>query len=193
MAINENTMDRVFYAYLDDDSDGIRFISLVDQPAIEENYLLFNKQIKFSKDDNTHCLTGPILIPNQKIYRRDDKGEYYIVFEADTIEKVASRMITQGTAAKVDTHHNNQLEEGIYPIEIYLKDSKRNTLVGFEDLPDKTLFVTYKVENEELYQKIKDDFKGFSIEALFTLKEIPTETEELQEILSQLKKLRNIK
>ena len=193
MAINENTMDRVFYAYLDDDSDGIRFISLVDQPAIEENYLLFNKQIKFSKDDNTHCLTGPILIPNQKIYRRDDKGEYYIVFEADTIEKIASRMITQGTAAKVDTQHNNQLEEGIYPIEIYLKDSKRNTLVGFEDLPDKTLFVTYKVENEELYQKIKDDFKGFSIEALFTLKEIPTETEELQEILSQLKKLRNIK
>lgn len=186
-------MDRVFYAYLDDESDGIRFISLVEDPAIEEDYILFNKQIKFSKDDNTHCLTGPILIPNQRIYRRDERGEYYIVFEASTIEQIAARMIAQGTAAKVDTQHNNQLEEGIYPIEIYLKDSKRNTLVGFEDLPDKTLFVTYKVDNEELYQKIKDDFRGFSIEALFTLKEAPTEIEDLQEILSQLKKLRKIK
>lgn len=154
--------------------------------------MLFNKQIKFSKDDNTHCLTGPILIPDQKIYRRDSSGEYYVVFKADTIEKIASKMISEGTAAKVDTEHNNHLEEGIYPIEIYLKDSRRNNLVGFEDLPDKTLFVTYKVDNEELYQKIKDDFTGFSIEALFTLKP-ESEEDVLQEILNNLKKLRNVK
>lgn len=185
-------MERIFYAYLDDEDQGIRFISLVENPAIQESYMLFNKHIKFSKDDSKHCLTGPILIPNQKIYRRDERGEYYIVFSEETIEKIASKMIAQGTAANVDTQHNNHLEEGIYPIEIYLKDSKRNSLVGFEDLPDKTLFVTYKVENDELYQKIKDDFTGFSIEALFSLKEIPQESEEdvLQDILNSLKKLK---
>lgn len=195
MIIFEDLMDRVYYAYLDDEDQGIRFISLVEDPAIQESYMLFNKQVKFSKDDNTHCLTGPILIPNQKIYRRDERGEYYIVFSEDTIEKIASKMISQGTAANVDTQHNNHLEEGIYPIEIYLKDSKRNSLVGFEDLPDKTLFVTYKVENEELYQKIKDDFKGFSIEALFSIKEVPQESEEeiLNDILNSLRKLKCIR
>lgn len=188
-------MDRIYYAYLNDENDGIQFISLVERPAIQESYFLFNKQFKFTKDDNTHCLTGPILIPNQKIYRRDSRGEYYIVFEADTIEKIASKMISQGTAANVDTQHNGILEKGIHPIEIYLKDSKRNNLVGFEDLPDKTLFVTYKVDDDELYQRIKEDFRGFSIEALLSLKETPESSEEdvLQDILESLKKLRRIK
>lgn len=186
-------MTPIYNAILDDSIDGIRLISLVEEPAIHQSYICFNEVIKFSQDDDNHCLTGPILIPNYKILRRDaQRGEYYIVFSEDTIEKIAAKMIREGTAANVDTNHNHQMEKGIYPIEVYFKDDKRNKLVGFEDLPDKTLFVTYKVENEELYQKIKNDFNGFSVDALVTL--IPESQEDtLAAILADLKKLKNVR
>lgn len=151
--------------YVEDAS--ISCISIVNNPAIEEDFVLFNKQIALAKEGNT--ITGPILIPEQKIYRRDDSGEYYLVFSKDAISRFGSKLLESGCSKNVSLSHNGTLLKGIRPIEVYLKDSSRNSLVGFEDLPDGTLFVTYVIEDESLKERVKD-LSGFSIEASIQVK-----------------------
>lgn len=140
----------------------ISCISIVDNPAIESDFIMFNKQIRFQSDKNS--ITGPILIPDKKIYRRNESGEYYLVFSKDAIKRFASDLLTNGCIQNISIQHNGTLLTGIKPIEVYLKDSNRNSLNGFEDLPDGTLFVTYLIEDKDLLNRIKD-LSGFSIEA----------------------------
>ena len=146
-------------------------ISLVDQPAIGSDFILFNKQIRFQSDNKQRSITGPILIPDMKIYRRDESGEYYLVFSKESIKQFASDLITSGNTKNVSAMHNGQLLTGIKPIEVYIKDSTRNILNGFEDLPDGTLFITYLIEDADLYNRIiNENYSGFSIEAEIKIK-----------------------
>lgn len=146
-------------------------ISLVDQPAIESDFILFNKQIRFQSDNKQRSITGPILIPDMKIYRRDESGEYYLAFSKESIKQFASDLITSGNTKNVSVMHNGQLLTGIKPTEVYIKDSTRNILNGFEDLPDGTLFITYLIEDADLYNRIvNENYSGFSIEAEIKIK-----------------------
>lgn len=155
--------------YVNDAS--IDCISLVDQPAIESDFILFNKQIRFKSNNDQKSITGPILIPDIKIYRRDESGEYYLVFSKEAIKRFASDLICSGNARNVSAMHNNQLLTGIKPTEVYIKDSSRNILSGFEDLPDGTLFVTYVINDTDLYNRIiNENYSGFSIEAEIKIK-----------------------
>lgn len=172
------------YLDINELDEGIERISLVDYPAIEKNFISLSKQFKFIKDEYRKLITGPILIPDKPIYRNDESGEYYISFSKDAIERIATKLINDGTASKVDTMHNQVEIDKIYPIEIYIKDENKD-IKGFEDLPIGTLFVTYKITDKELFDKIDNSFKGFSIEGTFS--EDRTELEQL------FNKIKNIK
>ena len=54
-----------------DEQSGIEAISLVEQPAIESNFVALNKQEVLLKeiDSDKRILMGPALIPDKSIYR----------------------------------------------------------------------------------------------------------------------------
>ena len=75
---------KIIELILDEAQDvlGIEAISIVENPAIEENFLALNSQeFKFAQvDKEKKILLGALLIPNKPIYRKNEEGEYYIYF-----------------------------------------------------------------------------------------------------------------
>ncbi|MCK9308697.1 MAG: hypothetical protein M0P99_00310, partial [Candidatus Cloacimonetes bacterium] len=93
-------MKRVIELVINEDEDsGVNAISLVDNPAIEINFLYFKKEdIPKNKflfaDTDKHILVSPIMIPNIEIPRLDDNDEvYYVKFSEETILKIAQKFM----------------------------------------------------------------------------------------------------
>ena len=190
LVINEN-----------DEESGVDFIALVDKPAIKRNWIAFaeQKQFSFKSDQEKRIISGPAMIPDQPIYRRNDEGEEYnVIFRKPTIEKIVSKFFKQQYTANFNLQHKKSLlAQGVYLIESFMIDEERgiNAPKGFEDLPDGTWFISCKVDNDEIWDDFVKEgvFKGFSVEGFFTEKQvIETKSDELQ-LLEMLNKLQQDK
>lgn len=164
----------IYKALLKQDDDCIYAVSLVDDPATQSNFMLFSKDREIEKfsvqDEEKHLISGVLMLCDTPIYRRQGDFEFYVMFDRETLEGMAKRMLENGFQNNVNLMHNGVLVEGVSLVEIYIKDSAKGISPNFvEDVPDGTLMGTYKVENEEIWSAVKSgDFKGFSIEALNT-------------------------
>jgi len=75
----------------DEDGLGVFSIAQVLDPAIEVNFIHFEKEFDisdvsvFAKDDEMMRLAGPILIPNKEMYRKS--YDAYIKFSVDSVER----------------------------------------------------------------------------------------------------------
>lgn len=173
MAINKN-LD-IYEARIEDEDDGIFCISLVDEPAVEVNWLAFakNKQqhLQFKiADEDEHILLGVIMRADFPIYRVGISGyEYYIKYSKETIAKMARKMLADNVFNYVDTNHNNQWVDGVLLEELFIKDTAKGINPnGFEDIEDGSLFAKYRVSNETIWGKVKNGkFNGFSLEGYF--------------------------
>lgn len=175
---------KVYNAVLVDETEGILAISLVDYPAIEKNFMYFSKtnpaqNVSLVKTNDKHIITGPILIPEKLIYRRDEDGsEYYIKFSKEVIQKLCSKMLVDGTFQNNTLMHLPGYVNGLVPLEIYL--AKDNS-----EWPEGSLIVSYKVTSEKLWKEIKDGtFRGFSIESFL---ELSSPLDEIASLVSQIK------
>lgn len=160
----------------EEDESGVDYIALVDSPAIESNWMAFNKedvkQIFQIQDEEKRIVSGYFMKADLPIIRLNDKNEkYYVVFRRETIEKIVNKFFKNGYNANVNLMHDNNLQaKGVYVIESLIIDSKRGTKApeGFEDAPDGSWFGSMRVENDEVWQMVKDGtFKGFSVEGMF--------------------------
>lgn len=158
---------------LDDNETGMTAISLVQDPAVEVDFYAFEKQSKpmqFAvQDEMERKVTGCAIWCDKPIYRYDYRmGEYYVVFDKQTIQDIVLKYSKQGLNNMVDLQHNGEMISGITMIEYYIKDTEKGiNPTGFEDVADGSLFCTYKVEDDELWAEIikeGSEFKGFSIE-----------------------------
>lgn len=170
---------------LDGDSLGLTAISLVDSPAIMENWVAFSKQqmIWMSNAEKREVI-APLLIPDQLILRRAEDGSlYYIRWKRETILQAAERYIANGwfnnftymhpTFYNKDMKYEDALEKDIYMLRLWtIEDASNddaNTKYGF-NLPEGTLMCHFKVHNRKLWQKIKNkEVMGCSIEAFTTM------------------------
>lgn len=186
-----------------DETSGIEAISVVETPAIEENFVALNKHELQLKEVNKEkrILMGAALIPDKSIYRRNDKGdEYYIYFSKDTVRK-ASELFFKRSNHKNATYEHKQPIEGMTIVESWIVENTKqdkSALYGL-NLPVGTWAVSMKVDNEEIYEKAKNgEVKGFSIEGYFadkldmssqTIEEYERQLtiEELKEIISEEK------
>lgn len=164
----------IYNALITNEQEGIIRISLVDFPAVESNWLAFDKQEKkltYSiENEDERMICGVVMRCNFPIYRRDDDGyEYYIMYDKETIKTMAQKLMADGNQNRIDTMHNGQEVEGVNLLQLFIKDSEKGiNPVGFEDLEDGSLFAQYHVENDEIWEEIKaGTFKGFSLEGLF--------------------------
>ena len=88
----------------DDELTGIEAISVVENPAIEEDFIaLKSEEIKLAEvDKDKRILMGALLIPNKPIYRRKGEEEYYIYFSKDTVERASQLYLMNGNQSKAN-------------------------------------------------------------------------------------------
>ena len=190
----------IFYAEITSEDEGIFSISLVDFPATQRNFVCFNEdkavQLFSIQDEDEHIISGVVMLANTPIYRRDEKGfEYYLVYKPETIKLMAEKMLKDNTQNQVELMHNGEIIGSVNLVELFIKDSSKGIVPAYmEDVPDGSLIATYKVRDEEIWKAIKSgELNGFSLAGLFSIEKEDSEERDLQEILSQLKKLRRIK
>ena len=186
-----------------DETSGIEAISVVETPAIEENFVALNKHELQLKEVNKEkrILMGAALIPDKSIYRRNEKGdEYYIYFSKETVRK-ASELFFKRSNHKNATYEHKQPIEGMTIVESWIvENTKKDKSAHYGlNVPEGTWMVSMKVDNDEIYEKAKKgEVKGFSIEGYFadkldmssqTIEEYERQLtiEELKEIISEEK------
>ena len=158
------------------EDDGILCVSIVDYPATETDFCLFGKQERTAfqiEDEEKHLLTSVVMVADTPIYRRDESGyEYNIIYHKDTIREMAEKLLKDSNHNTFDLMHDgNRLPKGdINIVELYIVDKEKGIAPNFTDVPDGSLMATYKIHNEELWQRCKSgEFHGISLEGLFTI------------------------
>ena len=149
-------------------------ISLVTSPAIEQDFVFFGKEknnLTFAKiDEEKRMLVSPALIPNKQIFRYDPNtdSDYYVYFSKDTVRQASELYLKHNNHHKATYQHEERVS-GVLTIESWVKegDMDKSKLYGY-DLPNGTWFVKMKIENDEMWDKIKEgELKGLSIEGYF--------------------------
>lgn len=155
---------------IDGSDEGMSTISLVEDPAIEVDFLKFaNETLTFANEDK-HTIFGPAVLADTPIYRYSPRiGEYNIVFTKEVIEKIVLKYSKQGLWNLVNLQHDgNAYVDNVIMTSMFIKSSKRGLdPVEFKNVPEGSLFVEFKVEDDELWNEIKNDnskLRGFSIE-----------------------------
>lgn len=174
----------------EDDKMGVNYVALVDEPAIQTNWLAFNGQMKFAMDKERKIITGALMLADLPIYRRSEKmGEFYVVFDKFQIEKIVQRFMKNGFTDNVNKMHDaKQTVDGVYMYESFIVDSQRGIRppLGFEDAPEGSWFGSYKVDNEDVWNNFikTGEFKGFSVEGVFDL--VPEGDAKEKDIMKQI-------
>jgi phage head maturation protease len=174
---------------------GVNAVSVVEAPAIEENFVALAKhEVELKEiDAEKRILMGAALVPNKKIYRRNKEEEFYIYFAENTIRKAMELFFINGNQSSATFEHKNAIK-GMTVVESWLiEDEKmdKSQLYGF-NLPKGTWMISMKVDNDEVWNDVKEGkIKGFSIEGYFADKmpDSPREEQEKHAIIEQLKDL----
>ena len=164
-------MIKTYKAKILDDECGIQALSLVEHPAVLSKVERFaeNDKIQYFKDDLKHNITGLIIPADRPIYRNNGTEEYYIVFEKDTIVDFATKMMKDGTMNFFNWEHSDDTINGIECIELFIKDSERGiSPEGFADVEEGSLFGTFHISNDDVWEKIMDGSYGISMECIFS-------------------------
>lgn len=147
------------------------------------------------QDEEERIISGALMLADTPIYRNDGNGEYYVVFTKDTIKKIAQKYFKKGYQNNVNLMHDSgMVQDGVTMFESWIVDEKRGVkpMVGFEDVKDGSWFGSFKVENDEVWNMIKEGkVKGFSVEGIFNYSKPMSKEEKMMEdiiaILSEVK------
>ena len=183
-----------------DEMSGIDAVSVVKNPAIEENFIALGKhEVELKKiDEEKRILMGAALVPNKQIYRvNEKKEEYYIFFSEQTVRKASELFLMRSNQNNATYEHKDKLE-GLSVVESWIIDdekSDKSRLYGF-DLPKGTWMISMKVNNDEVWSDVKKGkVKGFSIEGYFadkyemSLKETVSEPQTEDELIEKIKEI----
>lgn len=155
-----------------DEFSGIEAISLVEFPAIEENFVALNKhKVEFKTVDlEKRIVIGLALVPDKKIFRRNGEYEYNIMFSQDTVRK-ASELYLKRLKGNNATLEHAKLASGVSVIESWIvEDPKmdKSALYGLNSV-EGAWVVTMKIDNDEIWADVKSGkYLGLSIEGFFS-------------------------
>jgi hypothetical protein len=160
--------------YIDEENEfsGIEAISVVENPAIEEDFIALKKhEVQLAEvDAEKRILMGPALIPNKQIYRTNGEEEYNIFFSEDTVKKASELFLSRGKQNNSTLEHQVDLQ-GLSVVESWIiEDSNMDKSKKYGlSLPKGTWMVSVKVNNDDIWNNyVKEGkVKGFSIEGFF--------------------------
>jgi hypothetical protein len=178
---------------------GINAVSVVESPAIEENFIALKKhEVELKEvDAEKRILMGAALVPNKQIYRRNKDKEFYIYFSEDTVRKASELFLMRSNQNNATYEHERKMLDGMSVVESWIiEDEKtdKSRLYNF-NLPKGTWMISMKVNNDEIWKKVKDgEVKGFSIEGHFVDQyEMSLQQNEEDEIIAFLKEILDTK
>lgn len=158
-----------------DQDNALDMISFVSAPAIEKDFMHFKEQkekFEFKSNEEKRIVTGAAMIPNQEIIRMDAEDKpYFVYFTEETIEKAQEVFAKYGKTKSTNFEHKTGMRD-VTVVESWIvtdpSNDKSNAL-GFSDIPKGSWMVSYKVDNDDLWAKVKaGEVKGFSIEGVFS-------------------------
>jgi len=177
-------------------------IHLVENPAIKEHWLLFSEEktpfIFTTSNDEQRIITGPILIPDlpvkrfQPVVKGGEPIKFYAVADKETVRATAKMYARNRKLNAIGIEHGKQYPEGVHLFQCFLSDAEAgiNNPKGFESLPDGTLYASYLIDNDKVWQDAKDGkLNGYSIQALFGLEPVNVDADEDAETLVELAEL----
>lgn len=180
---------------------GVTAVSLVEYPAVESDFLLFEKDKKAKtdvakrlmlSDEKKHRVLGCVLRADFPIYRVEDDYEYNIVFSRESIEQLTKKMFKSGSFGVNNAQHTHSedLSDKLELIQMFIKDSKKGIVPeGFDDIADGSLFAEYQVLDNGLWKDIEDGkMNGFSVECSIGVVRVDRDEEF---VLSAINRLRN--
>lgn len=151
--------------------DGVFAISLVDQPAIEENFVaLASQEVEFKVvDEERRIVVGFALVPEKRILRLMGGKKFNIYFTKETVAQAAEDFMKKMMLKKFTTDHEEKVD-GITVIESWVVEDTRHDKSNLYNLNAKggEWVLMSKIDNDEVWNEVKaGKFKGYSIEARF--------------------------
>lgn len=168
-----------------DGATGVYAVALVKRPAMLSTWQAFadqEQQMKFAvSDEEQHKVLAVLCRADFPIYRRSEEmGEFYVVFNKETIEEMTRRMLKNGFHEAINVEHDDDFFiDGVELSQIFIKNSVKGiNPIGFEDIEEGSAFCEYKITAPEVWDAIKKGvFTGISLEGLFDLKKIAASIE----------------
>lgn len=151
-------------------------IAVVDEPAIESNFMVFEKEktqkLNFKElDPAKNLLMGYFMIADMKIPRRDYRGDYTVSFPPESIDKIVRNFSRNGLNGNMnEMHQSGKLLDGVFVLQHWQINKELGIVApkGFTTEADSSWFGIVRCENQEIYQKaLAGELRGFSIEGLF--------------------------
>ena len=164
--------------------DGIEAISLVESPAIEENFVALSRhKVEFkSVDDEKRIVVGLALVPDKEIFRKSGDYAYKIMFSKETVKK-ASELYLKRLKNNNATIEHELAVKGVSLIESWIVEDPNmdKTNLYKLDAPEGAWAVVMKIDNDEIWEDVKQGkYLGFSIEGFFSQKEQELTKQELK-------------
>jgi len=158
---------------------GIKTISLVDEPAIESDFIKFSKDkpkpsyILFQDDAKKYkqIVAGLALIPDKDILRMTAEGEAYMgYFSTDTIEKLRNKFHMELMNNNVNMDHLEDAYVDAFMVESFIIDSEERLAdvkaKGITEVKMGSWYVAYKINDPEVFKRVMNgELRGFSVEA----------------------------
>ena len=163
---------KLYELKIEDEQDEVFAISLVESPAIESDFIYFDKEeIQFAKvDSEERILLGPILIPEKRILRVDGQGQpYHVFFTKDTVKKIAQNYLMKKYNDKATLEHDKSIK-GVNLVESWVKSGKLDKSNNYGlNLAEGTWVGMFKITDDKIWNDYvkTGKVKGFSIEGLF--------------------------
>ena len=178
----------------DENVDGVFAISLVDKPAIQEDFIYLSSheiELKVTNEEKIEVV-GIALVPDKKIYRNVDGEEFNIYFTAQTIEKTNELFMKNLNLNKITSQHERDVE-GVSVIESWIVEDSKQDKSNIYNLnaPVGSWIVKMKVYNDSEWVRVKNgEYKGFSIEGKYKEAEIKA-SEQVDELIKEIENLIN--
>lgn len=158
----------------DDQITGVKTISLVDEPAIESDFVFFSKEkptfIELKSDKLKQVVLGAVLIPEKDILRYDENKEpFNMYFTSEEIEKTRDKFFDQELQNLVNTDHDSKKYVDATIRESYIIQSEEQLKhvqnLGIKDATIGTWMISYHIKEKEVFERVvKGELNGFSVE-----------------------------
>ena len=177
-----------------EDLSGVEAISVVEFPAIEENFIALNQQLQLAKvDEEKRILMGAALIPNKNIYRRNGEDEYYIFFSNETVKKASELFLMNSNQNNATLEHQKKINDLSVVESWIVEDTEMDKSKKYGlNAPVGTWMVSMKVNNDTIWNDFvkTGKVKGFSIEGYFADKlEMSLQKEQEDELINKIKEI----
>jgi hypothetical protein len=149
-------------------------VSFVDNPAMKVQLEKFDEIISEHFEEERKIVTSVLLLSDTPIRRRTkDLGDFYIRFPKSEVIKMASSFLNSSFTSNTSLFHSTDASSTDATLfESFIVDESRGIRAPeyFKDVTDGSWIVSYKINNAELWDKIKaGTIKGLSVENTFDL------------------------